>query len=71
MKTRQIIGSDLPPGCYYFNSRQKPISTVQFGNMQLLINPAGTIGTGSYLQIGWEDFALVNTLTQAGSLPAA
>jgi hypothetical protein len=71
MKTRQIIGCDLPPGCYYFNSRQKPISTVQFGNMQLLINPAGTIGTGSYLQIGWEDFALVNTLTQAGSLPAA
>jgi hypothetical protein len=71
MKTRQIIGCDLPPGCYYFNSRQKPISTVQFGNMQLLINPAGAIGTGSYLQIGWEDFALVNTLTQAGSLPAA
>lgn len=71
MKTRQILGCDLPPGVYYFSSRNRPISTTQYGNMELILNSYGTVGAGAYLQIGWEDFALVNTLTQAGSLPAA
>lgn len=66
-KTREIIGADLPVGCYYFSSRRKPISTTQFGNMELVLN-ANTAVAGNYLQIGWEDFALVNTLTAAGSL---
>jgi hypothetical protein len=66
-RTREILGSDLPLGTYYFSHRRKPISTVQYGNMQLILNAASVSGT-PYLQIGWEDFALVNTLTQAGSL---
>ena len=66
-KTREIVGADLPLGTYYFSSRRKPISTTQFGNMELVLN-ANTAGAGNYLQIGWEDFALVNTLTAAGSL---
>jgi hypothetical protein len=69
--TRQIIGCDMPPGVYYISNRQKPISTVQYGNMEIIVNPTGTVGAGAYAQVGWEDFALVNTLTQAGSLPAA
>lgn len=68
-KTREIIGSDLPLGTYYFSHRKKPISTTQYGNMELILNAAAVAGV-PYLLIGWEDFALVNTLTQAGSLAA-
>jgi len=65
--TRNEIQLDLPVGMYYFNSRRKPISTMQYGNMQLNLNPI-TPAAGAYVNVAWEDFALVNTLTQAGSL---
>lgn len=68
-KTRDIIGSDLPLGTYYFSHRRKPISTLQYGNMELILN-AISASAGAYLNVMWEDFALVNTLTQAGSLSA-
>lgn len=68
-QVREIMGSDLPLGTYYFSHRRKPISTTQYGNMELILNPASVSGS-PYLMIGWEDFALVNTLTQAGSLSA-
>lgn len=67
MKVREIIGSDMPLGTYYFSHRKKPISTLQYGNMQLVLN-ALSASAGAYVQIGWEFFALTNTLTQAGSL---
>lgn len=66
---REIIQSDLPLGTYYFSHRKKPISTTQYGNMQLVLNAAAVSGT-PYLLVGWEDFAQVNVLTQAGSLSA-
>ncbi len=62
--------ADMPPGTYYFSSREKPISTVQYGNMQLILN-AITAGAGAYVSVGFEDFALVNTLNMAGSLAAS
>jgi len=65
--TREIIGSDLPLGTYYFSHRKRPISTTQYGNMELILN-ANAVSGSPYVIIGWEDFALVNTLTQAGSL---
>lgn len=65
--TREIINSDLPLGTYYFSHRKKPLSTTQYGNMQLNINAASVSGS-PYALVGWEDFALVNSLTQAGSL---
>lgn len=68
--TRQIIGADVPVGTYYFSSRQKPIATTQYGNMELVLN-ASTAGAGAYILQGVEDFAIVNTLTQAGSLAGA
>lgn len=64
---RETIGSDLPLGTYYFSHRKKPISTTQYGNMELILNSSAVSGN-PYILIGWEDFALVNTLTQAGSL---
>lgn len=67
LKTREIVGFDYPPGTYYQSYRRKPVSTVQYGNVELVINPSSST-TSSYLFVAWEDFALINTLTQAGSL---
>lgn len=70
LQTRNHLQTDLPPGVYYFSSREKPISTVQYGNMQLVLN-AITAGAGAYVLMGYEDFALVQTLSMAGSLAAS
>jgi hypothetical protein len=67
-RVREIIGSDLPLGSYYFSHRKKPLSTVQYGNLQLNLNPASVTAGSSYQNVYVEDFALVNALTQAGSL---
>jgi hypothetical protein len=64
---RDIMGIDLPSGMYYFSHRRKPLSTTQYGNMTLVLN-ALTAGANAYLNIAWEDFGNVNTLSQAGSL---
>lgn len=65
--TRVLMYKDLPKGCYYFSHRKKPISTISYGNMQLIINPS-VAAAGAYSLVGWEDFATVNALMQAGSL---
>jgi len=70
LQTRQHLQADPPPGMYYFGSREKPISTVQYGNMQIILN-AITAAAGAYCNVGYEDFALVQTLSQAGSLAAS
>ncbi len=69
IRTRQLLGVDLPLGMHYFGSRNRPISTTQYGNMELVLN-ASTAGATAYCLVGYEDFAYVNTITQAGSLPA-
>lgn len=66
-QARMVMEQDLPAGAYYFSSRRKPISTIQYGNMELILN-ASTAGALAYVAIGWEDFAIVNQLTTAGSL---
>jgi hypothetical protein len=66
-RTREILSLDFPVGVYYQSYRRKPVSTVQYGNVELVVNPSNST-TSSYLLIGWEDMALINTLTQAGSL---
>lgn len=68
---RNEIGDDFPSGAYYFPSRDKPISTVQYGNMNLILSPTGTINAGAQLLVAYEDFALVNTLVGAASLQVA
>jgi hypothetical protein len=70
LETRNHLQADMPLGCYYFGSREKPISTVQYGNMELIIN-ALTAGAGAYALLGYEDFALVQSLSMAGSLAAS
>lgn len=67
-RVREILGLDLPLGTYYFSHRPKPISTLQYGNMQLVLNAASATGGSCYALVSWEDFAQMNTLTVAGSL---
>lgn len=66
---RRILGTDPPPGTYYFPTRKQPIYTLASGNMQLDLIPS-IAGASAYLFVMWEFFAQQNTLTQAGSLNA-
>lgn len=66
--TRQVIGDDFPAGTYYFNHRAKPISTIQYGNMQLVINPSNVAGAGSQVLVAYEALAAINQIVAAGSL---
>ena len=68
--TRDNIKVDLPEGIYYLDHRRKPLNTNQYGNLQLILN-ASTVNTGAQLLMGYEDFALINTIQLAGSLPGS
>lgn len=65
---RNEIGDDFPDGVYYFPSRNKPVSTVQYGNMELVLTPTGVISAAAKVLVGWESFSLVNTISGAASL---
>jgi hypothetical protein len=65
--TRNMLNTDLPKGAYYFSHRHKPISTISYGNQELVLN-ASTVNTGAKLYMAYESFALVNLIAQAGSL---
>ncbi len=72
LEARQVFMSDLPPGAYYFNHRNRPINTVAFGNMELVLN-ASSAAQGSYLSVVYEALAQQTTLAGgiAGSLSAS
>lgn len=65
--SRGIIGDDYPQGMYFFDSRFKPISTVAFGNMQLILN-ADVVNAGASVLAGFEAFSYQNTIAAASSL---
>lgn len=65
--SRHLIGDDFPTGVYYFDHRQKPISTVTFGNMQLVLNASVANGVPPVL-VGFEAFSYQNTIVAAASL---
>lgn len=65
--TRRIMGDDFPAGTYYFDHRAKPIQTVQYGNMQLVLNPSSAAAS-SQMILGYEAMSIINQITQAGSL---
>jgi hypothetical protein len=66
--TRLILEDDAPKGSYVFDHRNKPISTIQYGNMQLVVNAKTVSSSTSSFLIGYEMLALQNMITQAGSL---
>ncbi len=64
---RHIFKDDPPQGVYFFDSRNKPISTVAFGNMQLILN-ASVANTNAQALVGFEAFSYQNTIAAASSL---
>lgn len=70
LMAREDLGDDCPKGSYYFNHRAKPISTIQYGNMQLIVNPSA-VTAGAQFLVGYEALAAINQITQAGSLYGA
>lgn len=65
---RNRLQADFPAGMYYLDHRDKPIQTIQFGNIQLLITPSTVTGAASTFYYGLEMLAIINQVTSAGSL---
>jgi hypothetical protein len=68
--TRAILQVDMPLGCYYFDFRKKPLSTVQYGNLSLVVNPSSvtsTLGASQFLVL-FEQLAQQNQVVGAGSI---
>ncbi len=66
-KHRSWFLDDTPAGMYLINTRRKPLSTIQYGNLQLNIN-AKTAAAGTVVLVGYEAMAQQNAIFQAGSL---
>jgi hypothetical protein len=61
--------ADPPKGTYFFDTRQAPINTQQYGNMEIIVNPS-VVNAGASLLVGYESFAMTQTITGAASLPS-
>lgn len=70
MRSREHINADLPSGTYYAPSRRKNLASLQYGNLQAALNANTTTAQG-YVNVGWEAFALQNTLQSGASLASS
>ena len=68
--TRQRINADTPKGMYYFSHRDNPISTDQYGNMQLVLYPTN-VNANAAFQIAYEFFTQRDTVLKAAALPSS
>lgn len=66
---RSVFMADPPRGTYYFDTRSKPISTQQFGNTQITVNPS-TVNANAAIWAGYEYFSQASQVVFAGSLPS-
>jgi hypothetical protein len=66
---RDILGDDFPKGVRYLDFRSRPVSTDQYGNMQLVINPSSVLGSAATFLFGWEAYGIIGQVSQGGSLP--
>jgi len=67
--TRAILQVDMPIGCYYFDFRKKPLSTVQYGNLSLVVNPSSVGSTfPATFYVLFEQLAQQNQVVGAGSI---
>jgi hypothetical protein len=66
---RDIMGCDFPAGMRYLDFRHRPISTDQYGNMQLIFNPSSVLGSAATILFGWEAYGVIGQVNQSGSLP--
>jgi P3 major capsid protein len=65
--SRNETGIEFPPGTYYFSTRRRNIATLQYGNLALTLNARNSTSASS-VNVGWEAFALQNTLQTGASL---
>ncbi len=65
---RSTFMADPPTGCYYFSHRSSPIQTINFGNINLAVNPSA-VTTGAGLLVAWEQIANVSQVQFAAALP--
>lgn len=69
--TRTIINDDFPAvaarSVYYFDHRERPINTDQFGNQLLVLNPSQVQAATSQVLIGYEMLALQSRILNATS----
>ena len=70
LHSRGVFAADTPAGVYYFDHRDRPINTANYGNMSLIINPS-TVNAGAALLVGYEDLAAITQLSYASSLPGS
>jgi hypothetical protein len=69
MLSRNVLHMDMPKGMYYFDFRRKPLSTVQYGNLNLIVNPSSVVTTlPPQFLVGFEQLAMQNQVVGAGSL---
>lgn len=67
LEQRSVFLTDTPLGSYWFESREIPINTINYGNMELNIN-ASSAANGAQVLVGYESFGLVNQLVGATSI---
>jgi hypothetical protein len=63
---RLAMNTDWPAGCYWWDFRDRPINTNNFGNMQMTISPTNSTST---LYVGFEGIGIANQVITAGSIP--
>ena len=71
LMTRNKLWVDVAPGMYYFDHRLKPISTIQYGNQQLVITPQTAPNSGAQLLVAFEALAPIGSALTGGALKAA
>ena len=67
LQARASIMTDFPLGAYFFESRDIPVNTINYGNMELNIN-ASSAAAGARVLVGYEAFAQISQLVGASSL---
>lgn len=67
LDARASLMTDCPDGTYLFESRDTPINTINFGNMELNLNGTGLANNARVL-VGYEAFGIINQLVGASSL---
>jgi hypothetical protein len=63
---RLAMNTDWPAGMYWFDFRNRPVNTNNFGNMQLTISPNNSTST---VLAGFEGIGIANQVISAGSIP--
>ncbi len=67
---RVKISDDFPVGMYYFDFSDRPIDTVQYGNMQFIVQPSSVGGSTAVFLFGWEAYGTIGQINVGASLPS-